>query len=47
MTTVLIIIIVLAALVLGAILAKVGWAIRSSPDRLRASRPYRRPRDGA
>jgi hypothetical protein len=45
MTAVLIVIIVLAVLVLGAILTKVGWAIRSAPDRLRASRPYRRPRN--
>lgn len=57
MTTVLIIIAVLAIVVLALVLTPVGQAIRTSPRRLRAGRPvddstragrpFRRPRGGS
>jgi hypothetical protein len=44
MTVVIIICAVLAVLVLAVILTPIGGAIRTSPGRIRPSRPYRRPR---
>jgi hypothetical protein len=42
-TVVIIVIVVLAIIVLGLVLTPAGRAIRSSPDKLTASDPYRRP----
>lgn len=44
MTAVLIVCAVLAILVLTVILTGHGHAMRTAPKRIRASRPYRRPR---
>jgi hypothetical protein len=44
MTVVLIVCAVLALIVLAVILAGHGHALRTAPKRIRASRPYRRPR---
>lgn len=44
MTAVLIVCAVLAVLVLAVILTGHSHAIRTAPRRIRASRPYRRPR---
>jgi type II secretory pathway pseudopilin PulG len=43
MTVVIIIIAVLAVIMLGLVLTPAGRAIRSSPDKLKASDSYRRP----
>jgi hypothetical protein len=47
MTVVLIVCAILAVLVLTVILTPIGHAIRTSPKRIRPSKPYRRPRGGA